>query len=69
MHQSIGNPEDAKPNFKVAKVIFDLINGTKILNAEMRYLSMIMSIRYKIAIEEGANIVRTGTILFGNRIP
>ncbi|HUX55394.1 MAG TPA: hypothetical protein VMV77_00345 [Bacteroidales bacterium] len=42
-------------------------NG-KIPCVEMRYLSMGMSNSYKIAIEEGANIVRIGTILFGNRI-
>ncbi len=35
-------------------------------NVEMRYLSMGMSNSFKIAIEEGANIVRIGTRLFGN---
>jgi uncharacterized pyridoxal phosphate-containing UPF0001 family protein len=33
----------------------------------MRYLSMGMSDSYKIAIEEGANLVRIGTRLFGTR--
>ena len=32
-----------------------------------RYLSMGMSDSYKIAIEEGANIVRVGTAIFGQR--
>jgi len=34
---------------------------------EMRYLSMGMSNSYRIAIAEGANIIRIGTALFGER--
>ena len=33
----------------------------------MNYLSMGMSNDYKIAIEEGSNIVRVGTSIFGER--
>jgi len=33
----------------------------------MRYLSMGMTNSYKIAIEEGANLVRIGTKIFGQR--
>jgi uncharacterized pyridoxal phosphate-containing UPF0001 family protein len=33
----------------------------------MKYLSMGMSNSYKVALEEGANIVRIGTKLFGER--
>jgi uncharacterized pyridoxal phosphate-containing UPF0001 family protein len=36
-------------------------------NVEMKYLSMGMSNSYRIAVEEGANIVRIGTRLFGER--
>jgi uncharacterized pyridoxal phosphate-containing UPF0001 family protein len=36
-------------------------------NITMRYLSMGMSNSYQIAIEEGANVVRIGTALFGSR--
>jgi uncharacterized pyridoxal phosphate-containing UPF0001 family protein len=35
--------------------------------AEMRYLSMGMSNSYKVALEEGANMVRIGTKIFGER--
>ena len=38
-------------------------------NVEMRYLSMGMSNTYEIAIEEGANMVRIGTKIFGKREP
>jgi len=41
-------------------------NG-KIPCVEMHYLSMGMSNSYKIAIEEGANIVLIGTVLFDER--
>jgi len=34
---------------------------------EMTYLSMGMSNSYKVALEEGANLVRIGTKLFGER--
>jgi uncharacterized pyridoxal phosphate-containing UPF0001 family protein len=35
----------------------------------MKYLSMGMSNSYKVGIEEGANMVRIGTKIFGERIP
>jgi hypothetical protein len=67
MGPRFGNPEDARPYFKIAKTAFDLIKNKKIPNVEIRYLSMGMSNSYKIAIEKGANIVRIGTLLFGER--
>ena len=33
----------------------------------MEFLSMGMSSSYKVAIEEGANIIRIGTLIFGPR--
>ena len=38
-----------------------------ISNVSMEYLSMGMSNDYKIAIEEGSNIVRVGTSIYGKR--
>jgi len=67
MGPRFGNPEDARPYFKATKAVFDRIMKTKVPHVEMRYLSMGMSNSYKIAIEEGANIVRIGTVLFGER--
>lgn len=66
MGPRFGNPEDARPYFKATKIAFDRLAKAGIPNVEMRYLSMGMSNSYKIAIEEGANIVRIGTRLFGN---
>ncbi len=62
-----GNPEDSRPYFVATKKIFEVIKQLNVPNVEMKYLSMGMSNSYRIAIEEGANIVRLGTALFGER--
>lgn len=67
MGPGFGNPEDARPYFKTTKLTFDRLSKAGIPNVEMRYLSMGMSNSYMIAIEEGANIIRVGTKLFGER--
>jgi len=67
MGPRFGNPEDARPYFRATKSAFDRLSQAGIPNVEMRYLSMGMSNSYQIAIEEGANIVRIGTKLFGER--
>lgn len=67
MGPRFGNPEDARPYFIATKKTFDRIKSLNIPNVEMKYLSMGMSNSYKIAIDEGANIVRIGTKLFGER--
>lgn len=60
-------PEDSRPYFRTTKEIFDLIGNQGIEGVEMKYLSMGMSGSYRVAIEEGANLVRIGTGLFGER--
>ena len=62
-----GNPEDARPYFTTTKKIFDHIKKLGIPNVEMKYLSMGMTNSYKVALEEGTNIVRLGTKIFGER--
>ncbi len=62
-----GDPEKARPYFIVTQKLFDKISDRNIPNVEMKYLSMGMSNSYKIAIEEGANMVRIGTKIFGER--
>ena len=47
--------------------LFIEIKNNKLYNSNMVYLSMGMSGDYIEAIEEGANIVRIGTALFGKR--
>ena len=50
--------------FKFLKTLFEKL---KTQNPELSILSMGMSADYKIAIEEGSNIVRIGSLLFGER--
>ena len=50
--------------FKSLKTLFEKL---KVQNPELSILSMGMSADYKIAIEEGSNMVRIGSLLFGER--
>jgi pyridoxal phosphate enzyme (YggS family) len=69
MGPRFGNPEDARPYFRATKEAFDRLARANLPNVEMRYLSMGMSNSYQVAIEEGANMIRLGTVLFGERQP
>jgi pyridoxal phosphate enzyme (YggS family) len=62
-----GDPEESRPYFRRTKEIFDTLKAMNIPGVEMKYLSMGMSNSYHVAIEEGANMVRIGTRLFGRR--
>lgn len=62
------NSENTRYVFKQLKELSESIEAKKYKNIEMKYLSMGMTNDYEIAIEEGANIVRIGTGLFGKRI-
>ena len=63
-----GDPEDARPFFKKTREIYEMIKDRSIPNVTMQFLSMGMSNSYKVALEEGANLVRIGTMLFGERV-
>lgn len=67
MGPRFGNPEDSRPYFIATRKIFEKIKQLDIPNVEMKYLSMGMTNSYKIAIAEGANIVRIGSKIFGAR--
>jgi PLP dependent protein len=67
MGPRFGDPEDSRPCFKTTRRAFERLAAKNWPNITMRYLSMGMSNSYRIAIEEGANIVRIGTKLFGDR--
>ena len=60
-------PEVLRPYFRATKQIFDQLASLGLPHVAMKTLSMGMSDSYQIAIEEGANMVRLGTILFGAR--
>jgi pyridoxal phosphate enzyme (YggS family) len=67
MGPRFGNPEDSRPYFVITRQLFQRIEALKLPNVEMKYLSMGMTNSYKVALEEGANLVRIGTKIFGER--
>jgi hypothetical protein len=67
MGPQMGDPENSRPYFVETKKIFDRIKALGLPGVEMRYLSMGMTNSYKVAIEEGANLIRVGTRIFGER--
>ena len=62
-----GDPEESRRYFQKTRKIFEEVKALNLPGVEMKYLSMGMSNSYKVALEEGANIVRIGTKLFGER--
>lgn len=62
-----GDPEDSRPYFRITREVFDRIKGLAIPGVEMAILSMGMTNSYRVALEEGANMVRIGTKIFGQR--
>lgn len=61
------NIDETRKYFRDMKQIYDDIKKLKYDNFDIMYLSMGMSDDFEIAIEEGANIVRVGTGIFGER--
>jgi pyridoxal phosphate enzyme (YggS family) len=62
-----GDPEAARPYFRITKGLFDRIGTLAIPGVEMKRLSMGMTNSYRVALEEGANRIRLGTLIFGPR--
>ena len=65
MGPRFGDPEDARPFFKATREAFERLSAHRLPNVSLRYLSMGMTNSYQVAIEEGANLVRIGTKIFG----
>ncbi|MFP5041768.1 YggS family pyridoxal phosphate-dependent enzyme [Parasediminibacterium sp. JCM 36343] len=59
--------EKIRGEFKTLKRLFDIYSQLEFRNCTLSILSMGMSSDYKIAIEEGSNMVRIGSLLFGSR--
>ena len=58
--------EIVRNEFKILKSTFDKYSST--FNFQLSIISMGMSADYKMAIEEGSNMVRIGSLLFGKRV-
>ena len=63
----VENPEDNRVHFRRLKQLSIDIISKNIDNIDMNVLSMGMTNDYKVAIEEGATMVRVGTAIFGAR--
>ncbi len=67
MGPRFGDPEDARPFFKATREAFERLSALRLKNVSLRYISMGMTNSYQVAIEEGANLLRIGTKIFGPR--
>lgn len=78
MPPQVSDPEENRPTFRSAKRLFDEIGrrlksastdrSSEVHFASWKHLSMGTSQDYKVALEEGATMVRLGTAFFGPRL-
>ncbi len=61
------DPEKSRVHFSRCKEIYDDLIKAGVGEEHFNLLSMGMSGDYEVAIEEGANLVRVGTAIFGER--
>jgi pyridoxal phosphate enzyme (YggS family) len=62
-----GDPENSRPYFRMTRQVFEQIKRRAIPGVDMTVLSMGMTNSYRVALEEGANMIRIGTKIFGPR--
>ena len=67
MGPRFGDPEEARPYFQATREAFERLSTCILPTVTMRFLSMGMTNSYRVAVEEGANVVRIGTLIFGHR--
>lgn len=61
------DPEDAREYFAEVKKIYDKYAGKDAEKIDFQYLSMGMTNDFEVAVEEGSNLIRVGTAIFGYR--
>ena len=61
------DPEDVRVFFRETKVLYDKYAALSHPRLDFQYLSMGMSHDYEAAIQEGSNLIRVGTAIFGER--
>lgn len=62
------DPEEVRPCFKLLRALRDDILKMGLEGVAMEYLSMGMTNDFEVAIEEGANMIRVGRAIFGERV-
>lgn len=60
------NPEDARPSFSRLREVFEDLHRSGVGGDSVNILSMGMSGDFEVGIEEGANLVRVGSAIFGD---
>lgn len=63
----VEDPEAVRPVFRELYQLFGELKTLQLRNTEIKWLSMGMTNDYLIAVEEGSNLVRIGTGIFGSR--
>ncbi|HWR41312.1 MAG TPA: YggS family pyridoxal phosphate-dependent enzyme [Patescibacteria group bacterium] len=61
------DPKDLRPVFRGLYNIFGELQALRLPNTTIQWLSMGMTNDYMVAVEEGANMIRVGTGIFGMR--
>jgi pyridoxal phosphate enzyme (YggS family) len=61
------NEAKVRAGFKLLKQLYETVPTEKYPNVKMKYLSMGMTHDFALAIEEGANLIRIGSAIFGAR--
>lgn len=61
------DPEEVRIYFRKVRELYDQLSKIKHPRADFTMLSMGMSHDFGVAIEEGANVIRVGTSIFGTR--
>jgi pyridoxal phosphate enzyme (YggS family) len=67
MEPYLPDPEQARPYFVRMRQLFEDLKARALPGVDMRTLSMGMTHSYEAAVQEGANMVRIGTAIFGPR--
>ncbi|WP_236909958.1 YggS family pyridoxal phosphate-dependent enzyme [Clostridium sp. Cult3] len=63
----VEDPEEVRWVFRDLRRLYQVVGSKGYENVEMEILSMGMTNDYQVAIEEGSNMIRVGTGLFGKR--
>lgn len=61
------DPEDARPHFRRMRRLLEELQAEDIAGVRLEVLSMGMSDDWAVAVDEGATMIRLGTVLFGPR--
>ncbi len=67
MEPYMEDPEGARPYFRRMRALFEELKALPVPALHMQTLSMGMTNSWEVAVEEGSNMVRIGTAIFGPR--